>query len=113
MLCTVLCRNFHGSGRQCLEVPNFMGFLSNTESDKAANVTNEVSKKQVLADDDEDDDMEEMFIMVCERRDQEEKSLEAQNTYFLPSSTLYEFRCVLHHSSFLGLLLFSYSCLYC
>lgn len=64
--CGLVMRNFRASGRQCVEVPNFMGFLSNTESDKMQQITQEVSKQQVLADEDEDDDMEEMFIMVGE-----------------------------------------------
>lgn len=59
-----VARSFRTSAPQCVEVPNFMGFLSNTESEKAQQITQEVSKKQVLADDDDDEDMEEMFIMV-------------------------------------------------
>mmetsp|Transcript_1411 Transcript_1411/g.2722 ORF Transcript_1411/g.2722 Transcript_1411/m.2722 type:complete len:121 (-) Transcript_1411:83-445(-) len=55
-------RSFRYSAAQRVEVPNFMGFLSNTENDKVQDVTKEVSKQQVL-DDDEEDDMEEMFIM--------------------------------------------------
>jgi hypothetical protein len=43
-----------------------MSFLSNTESEKAERVSEEVSKKQVLADDDDEEDMEQMFIMVSE-----------------------------------------------
>lgn len=39
-------------------------FFANTESEKAAKITKQVSKIQLLADDD-DEDMEEMFIMVC------------------------------------------------
>lgn len=66
--CVLMVRNFHASGRQCSEVPNFMGFLSNTESEKAQEITKEVSKKQVLADDDDEDEMEEMFIMVRQRK---------------------------------------------
>jgi hypothetical protein len=59
-------RNVHSTTVRSVEVPNFMSFLSNTESEKAERVSEEVSKKQVLADDDDEEDMEQMFIMVSE-----------------------------------------------